>query len=95
MKRTLAAVVFAVSAVSFCAASAWCQETTVWEIGQESACQTAESTVKLPSAIVDLASLCNAVEDNLRYLTVTHNALRLTFRLHEVLTICLNHDLRR
>jgi hypothetical protein len=56
---------------------------------QETAGQSTEATVKLPHAIVGSASLCNAVEDNLRALDVTTDGVRLDFSPNEVLTVRL------
>ena len=57
---------------------------------QETAGRPTEATVRLPHAVIGSASLCDAVEDNLRSLDVTENSVRLTFSPNENLTVRLN-----
>jgi hypothetical protein len=59
---------------------------------QEIAGQSTEAIVQLPHSLINSASLCNAVEDNLRPLDVTAHGIRLTFSPNEVLTVRLGFD---
>jgi alpha-mannosidase len=56
---------------------------------QETAGRTSETTLRLPHAKIQSASLCDVVEDKLRDLDVTDNQLHLMFHPHEVLTVRL------
>ena len=54
---------------------------------QEIAGKPTETMMRFPHMSIDSAQLCSGVEDNLRSLPVENNAVRLTFRAFEVLTI--------
>lgn len=59
---------------------------------QETAGQSTEATIQLPHAVIESATLCNAVEDNVRSLESTTHGVRLTFGPNEVLTVRLGFD---
>jgi alpha-mannosidase len=59
---------------------------------QEIAGQSTEATVQVPHSLINSASLCNAVEDNLQPFDVTAHGIRLTFSPNEVLTVRVEFD---
>jgi hypothetical protein len=54
---------------------------------QETAGEPTDTTITVPHANVASAELCSGVEDNLRSLPVEKNAVRLSFKAFEVLTV--------
>ena len=56
---------------------------------QETAGQHSETSISFPDATLTAAKLCTGVEDDLRTLPVENNALRLSFKPFEVLTVRL------